>query len=174
MSELISRNSTLEVPNAELLTRRLGAVIVQAECGALRQHAPQPECYWKSLDLVHVALHLNGARVWDVDSETGGSSITPNRRLAEEYLFVRGPLTVATVERYLGVTAYPSTKLLVGLGARLREHSVPATHFGNEGKNELITSSMKISDLDPVSQLLVREVFELTSEFDTEFVRGHD
>jgi hypothetical protein len=173
MSEI--RKESLEVPDPDVLRGRLRAVFDYAERGELRDHEPSTARCWKALDLAHVALHLCGANVWDANSETGGSSVTTNRELASKYLSTRGPLTAATVEHYLGIERgkFPMTKLLVGLSDRLSEHTLPATHFGNEGNDERIATSMRLSDLDEVSRALARRIFELPPTFDTDFVRGH-
>ena len=161
------------------LTADLRRVLDMAEASSLRNHVPSSGVYWKALDLVHLALRLNGMNVWDVRSPTGGSSVTISPELAKSYLFSYSRLTKEVIEKYLGIkhdtlSPLPSTKILVGLSDRLHGHTRWATHPNNEGKKELITDSMRISDMDETSQSLIREVFQLPPDFDVELIQGQE
>lgn len=157
------------------LTRRyIGKVIEFASADRTGpHHSPSSGAYWRAFDLAHIALFLNGVNVWDTKYPTGGASVTTSRRLADDYLSARGPLTIAALEEYSGVgyIAWPDTKIVVGLGARLRGYVEFPRHPYHEGtRGELIATSLRFSDIDTASQGLIQEIFELPAGFDAEFV----
>lgn len=158
-------------PDRELLARYLTGLVPYVDRGEAYSHTPDPGTYWRALDMVHVALHLSGVRVWSTESYTGGASIGADRSRAERWAGYGDPLALnalRSVQPFAQVSFGPR-RLVVGLGDRLEDHIRPATHPSKE-PGELTATSLRMSDIDPASREVLGELFRLPSAYDTEFV----
>jgi hypothetical protein len=156
-------------------TRLLDVVKFANEGNFERQKLEGTYPWYKAIDMVHFALRLSGVVVCDTNSETGGSSVTMNRRMAQEYLGTRGDLSVEAIKYYLGEDAIyrlRSTRFVAGLTSDLSSYLVAATHMGNEGPAERIAKSMHLSDFDSNTRNTISTVFGLPPDFNMELIQN--
>ena len=159
-------------PARELLTEYLEGLAPYADSRSFDSHEPGSGNYWKAIDLVHVALHLSGVRVWATDSYSDGASVAVDRSDAERYVGRVDFLTTDTLRcvQPFARVSFMANRLLVGLSPRIEAYTKPATHPSNIGSGELTATSMRLSDIDPASRDVIGEVFQLPPDYDTEFV----
>lgn len=158
-------------PDRELLTHYLTGLAPYADSRKVYSHTPDSGTYWRAFDMVHVALHLSGVRVWSTESYTGGVSIGADRSRAERWVGYREPLTINALRcaQPFAEVSFMSGRLLVSLSDRLEAHIGPATH-PNKELGELTATSMRMSDIDAASREILGELFQLPADYDTEFV----
>jgi hypothetical protein len=168
-------NTAASVPNGpdrELLTQYLVNLAPYAESREIYNHEPESGMYWRAFDLVHVALHLSGVRVWSTDSYTGGASLATERSRAARYTGHVDPLTTNTLRcvQPFAQVSFMAGRLLAGLSDRMEPYTKPATHPSSEGSGEFTANSMRLSDMDAASRGVVNDIFQLPPDYDTEFV----
>lgn len=157
----------------ELLTDYLVSISENVGHEEVRNHKPDPGRYWRALDLVLVAFHLSGGRVWGVEEYTGGLTVTSDRRRVERYMnFTRvlSKIVLRKAQSLTEVTLRPGN-ILISLvdSKRLENHIHPAIHIDRE-PSEYVATSARLSDIDQGSRQLIMGIFCLKPGFDTEFV----